>query len=182
MKANFCFDFVILVADHDASVRKYETLLGIEPIELDPASLPTPNTRCTVFPLWNEGDRGMVLSLVTPGDADSVQGRQLARRGEGLALFGIDVDDVEARASSGWTRHPRPTTTGAWCSHARARPTTFRSSSRPIGRAGGRRPSPAGRAEETTSCGRARSSCATAAPAARVGRSAERPRGRARPT
>ena len=101
MKANFCFDFVILVADHDASVRKYETLLGIEPIELDPATLPTPNTRCTVFPLWNEGDRGMVLSLVTPGDADSVQGRQLARRGEGLALFGIDVDDVEAVVEQG---------------------------------------------------------------------------------
>ena len=78
MRSNFCFDFVILVADHDANVRKYRELLGIEPIELAPESLPSADTRCTVFPLWNEGDRGMVLSLVTPGDPDSAQGRQLA--------------------------------------------------------------------------------------------------------
>ena len=101
MRSNFCFDFVILVADHDANVRKYRELLGIEPIELAPESLPSADTRCTVFPLWNEGDRGMVLSLVTPGDPDSAQGRQLARRGEGLALFGIDVDDVDALVAQG---------------------------------------------------------------------------------
>ena len=43
----------------------------------------------------------MVLSLVTPGDPDSAQGRQLARNGEGLALFGVDVDDVEELVEQG---------------------------------------------------------------------------------
>ena len=61
MRANFCFDFVIGVLDHDRNVAKYHTLLGIEPIELAPESLPVPEVRCTVFPLWNLGDRGMVI-------------------------------------------------------------------------------------------------------------------------
>jgi catechol 2,3-dioxygenase-like lactoylglutathione lyase family enzyme len=101
MRANFCFDFVIAVRDHDASVRRYHALLGIEPIELAPESLPDPKMRCSVFPLWNLGDRGMVLSLVSSEDPDSAIGTRLRERGEGLALFGIDVDDVDAMIEQG---------------------------------------------------------------------------------
>ncbi|MBP1687329.1 MAG: Glyoxalase/Bleomycin resistance protein/Dioxygenase superfamily [Deltaproteobacteria bacterium] len=101
MRANFCFDFVIVVKDHDANVRKYHALLGIEPIELARESLPQADMRCTVFPLWNLGDRGMVLSLISSSDAASLLNQRIAQHGEGLALFGIDVDDVDAFVQQG---------------------------------------------------------------------------------
>jgi len=101
MRANFCFDFVIGVLDHDKNVLKYRSLLGIEPIELAPESLPARDIRCTVFPLWNLGDRGMVLSLVSSTDPASPINKQIQSSGEGLFLFGIDVDDVEEAVRQG---------------------------------------------------------------------------------
>lgn len=101
MKANFCFDFVIAVKEHDASVRKYAALLGLDPIELTPESLPEKTQRCTIFPLWNLGDRGMVLSLISSSDPASPINAGIRERGEGLALFGIDVDDVDAMIRQG---------------------------------------------------------------------------------
>lgn len=96
MQVNFCFDFVIAVRDHDQNVRKYAELLGLEPIELLPESLPERTQRCTIFPLWNLGDRGMVLSIISSSDPASPINAGIRGRGEGLALFGIDVDDVDA--------------------------------------------------------------------------------------
>jgi hypothetical protein len=101
MRVNFCFDFVIAVREHDASVRKYAALFGIEPIELAPASLPEKTQRCTIFPLWNQGDRGMVFSVISSSDPASPINEGIRRRGEGLALFGIDVDDVDAMLAQG---------------------------------------------------------------------------------
>ena len=101
MKVNFCFDFVIAVKDHAATVRKYQTLLEIEPIELAPESLPEKTQRCTIFPLWNLGDRGMVLSIISSSDPASPINARIRERGEGLALFGIDVDDVDAMIRQG---------------------------------------------------------------------------------
>jgi hypothetical protein len=101
MRANFCFDFVIAVKDHDASVKKYAALFGIEPIELAPASLPEKTQRCTIFPLWNLGDRGMVFSVISSSDPNSPINEGIRKRGEGLALFGIDVDDVDAIKAQG---------------------------------------------------------------------------------
>ena len=94
MKANFCFDFVVRVADHDASVTRYRDLFGIDPIELARDTLPDPTMRCTIFPLWDLGDRGMVFSLVSSTDPESALSRQIEAEGEGLMLFGVDVDDV----------------------------------------------------------------------------------------
>lgn len=94
MRANFCFDFVVRVADHDASVTRYHELFGIEPIELARDTLPDPTMRCTIFPLWDLGDRGMVFSLVSSTEPDSALNRQIEAEGEGLLLFGVDVDDV----------------------------------------------------------------------------------------
>jgi hypothetical protein len=96
MKTNFCFDFVIAVKEHDENVEKYAQLLGIEPIELAPGTLPEAGQRCTVFPLWNLEDRGMVLSIVSSSDPDSQIMKRVERQGEGVAMFGIDVDDVDA--------------------------------------------------------------------------------------
>ena len=95
MRVNFCFDFVIAVKDHDAGVRKYAALFDIEPIELDPATLPDASSRCTIFPLWNLGDRGMVFSVISSSDPASAINARIGKRGEGLVLFGIDVDDVD---------------------------------------------------------------------------------------
>ena len=101
MKVNFCFDFVIAVKDHDAGVRKYAALFGIEPIELDPETLPDAQSRCTIFPLWNLGDRGMVFSVISSSDPASAINARIRKHGEGLALFGIDVDDVDALMRQG---------------------------------------------------------------------------------
>jgi len=101
MKANFCFDFVVRVADHDASVEKYQELFGIEPIELDPETLPDSTMRCTIFPLWDLGDRGMVFSLVSSTNPDSALSKQIEAEGEGLMLFGVDVDDAGAIVEQG---------------------------------------------------------------------------------
>jgi|GEM_PF-3468834 len=91
---NFCFDFVIATRDHDKTVERYETILGMTPIELDPESMPEEGSRCTVFLLWNEGDKGMCLSIISSTFPDSIANRQLDKYGEGLVLFGIDVPDV----------------------------------------------------------------------------------------
>jgi hypothetical protein len=101
MRVNFCFDFVIAVQDHDAGVRKYAALFGIEPVELDPATLPDASSRCTIFPLWNLGDRGMVFSVISSSDPASAINARIHKHGEGLALFGIDVDDVDALMRQG---------------------------------------------------------------------------------
>jgi hypothetical protein len=101
MKANFCFDLVIAVQDHDASVRKYETLLEIEAIELAPETLPESGQRCTIFPLWNLGDRGMALSIVSSTDLESPLAQRIRERGEGLAYVGLDVDDVDQMLEQG---------------------------------------------------------------------------------
>jgi len=101
MHVNFCFDMVIAVRDHDESVRRYETLLGLEPIELAPETLPESGQRCTIFPLWNLGDRGMVLSIVSSTDPESPLARRVDERGEGLAYFGLDVDDVDQMFEQG---------------------------------------------------------------------------------
>ena len=101
MKANFCFDLVIAVQDHDASVRKYETLLEIEAIELAPETLPESGQRCTIFPLWNLGDRGMALSIVSSTDSESPLAQRIRERGEGLAYVGLDVDDVDQMLEQG---------------------------------------------------------------------------------
>lgn len=101
MRANFCFDFVVRVADHERSVEKYHGLFGIEPIELDPETLPDPTMRCTIFPLWDLGDRGMVFSLVSSTDPESALSKQIEAEGEGLMLFGVDVDDADAIVEQG---------------------------------------------------------------------------------
>jgi hypothetical protein len=101
MRANFCFDFVIAVRDHDASVKKYAGLFGIEPIEFAAESLPEKSQRCTIFPLWDQGDRGMVFSVISSSDPNSPINAGIRKRGEGLALFGLDVDDVDATMKQG---------------------------------------------------------------------------------
>ena len=101
MRVNFCFDFVIAVADHDANVRKYAALFGIEPIELDPQTLPDSNGRCTIFPLWNLADRGMVFSVISSSAPASALNARIRKRGEGLVYLGLDVDDVEAMMRQG---------------------------------------------------------------------------------
>ena len=90
----YCFELVIAVADHDAAVRKYQALFGLEPIELERAKLPSPGTRCTIFPMWDQGERGMVVSIVSSEDpADHVSAR-IAQHGEGLVYVCIDVEDI----------------------------------------------------------------------------------------
>ena len=101
MHVNFCFDFVIAVKDHDASVRKYAALVGIGPIELAPETLPEKTGRCTIFPLWNLGDRGMVFSVISSSDPASALNAGIRKRGEGLVYFGLDVDDVDAMMRQG---------------------------------------------------------------------------------
>lgn len=101
MKANFCFDFVIAVEDHDDAVRRYHALLEIEPIELAPETLPESGQRCTIFPLWDLGDRGMALSVVSSSDPGSPIARRIRERGEGLLYCGLDVDDVEPMLEQG---------------------------------------------------------------------------------
>ena len=57
--------------------------------------------RCTIFPLWNLEDRGMVFSLVSSTDPDSALAKQIEREGEGLMLFGLDVDDTREMVQQG---------------------------------------------------------------------------------
>jgi len=92
MKTNFCFDLVIAVEDHDASVRKCETLLEIEAIELAPETLPESGQRCTIFPVWNLEDRGMALSIVSTSDPESALSQRIRERriGNSEPLFGSD--------------------------------------------------------------------------------------------
>ncbi|MFP8877765.1 MAG: hypothetical protein VCB99_12865, partial [Myxococcota bacterium] len=101
MKTNFCFDLVIAVEDHDASVRKYETLLEIEAIELAPETLPESGQRCTIFPVWNLEDRGMALSIVSSSDPESALSQRIRERGEGPYYVGLDVDSVDQMLEQG---------------------------------------------------------------------------------
>ncbi len=101
LKVNFCFDFVIAVANHDEAVERYQALFGIDPVEIDSATLPESGQRCTVFPMWDLGDRGMALSIVSSSDPDSPLATRVRERGEGLAYCGLDVDDVDAMIEQG---------------------------------------------------------------------------------
>ncbi len=101
LKVNFCFDFVIAVANHDEAVERYQALFGIDPVEIDSATLPESGQRCTVFPMWDLGDRGMALSIVSSSDPNSPLATRVRERGEGLAYCGLDVDDVDAMIEQG---------------------------------------------------------------------------------
>ena len=101
MKVNFCFDFVIAVADHDDAVKRYRALFGLDPVELDPATLPESGQRCTIFPVWDLGDRGMVISIVSSSDPSSPLATRVRERGAGLVYCGLDVDDVDAMLEQG---------------------------------------------------------------------------------
>jgi catechol 2,3-dioxygenase-like lactoylglutathione lyase family enzyme len=95
MSVNYCFELVIAVRDHDESVSKYRDMLGIAPIELASESLPMPETRCTIFPLSNLGDRGMLLTLLSSTTPTGPIAERIASSGEGLMGVGFDVDDIE---------------------------------------------------------------------------------------
>src|SRR5262245_45099613 len=94
MRPAFCFELVIAVADHDAAVRKYRSLFGVEPVELERSQLPSPRMRCAIFPMWNQGERGMVVSIVSSEDPSDRVGAHLTQHGEGLVYVCIDVEDI----------------------------------------------------------------------------------------
>jgi len=93
MKVNFCFDIVLAVKDHDAAVGKYSTLFGMNPLHVAAESL-IGEMRCTVFTMWNLGDKGMVFSIVSSTDPKHPISEHIASKGEGLYTVGFEADDL----------------------------------------------------------------------------------------
>lgn len=83
---------VVRVKDLDASLRDYETKLGMKASE-GPEEQPHLGLRRAVIPL---GDEGRFIELAEPLGEGSAIGRSLEKLGEGVHLVALAVDDLAA--------------------------------------------------------------------------------------
>ena len=83
---------VVRVKDLDASIHDYTTKLGMR-VSKGPDDIPALGMRRALLPM---GEDGQFIELAEPlGDGGAI-GRALERRGEGLHLVALAVDDLAA--------------------------------------------------------------------------------------
>ncbi len=86
---------VIAVNDLKSAVDDYETRLGLK-AEVTDRVVPELGLRQAILPL---GEGGRFIELVEALGPETPVGRSLARRGEGIHLIAIAVDDREKAAT-----------------------------------------------------------------------------------
>jgi methylmalonyl-CoA/ethylmalonyl-CoA epimerase len=83
---------VVRVEDLDKSLENYDTKLGLTP-SVGPEDLPNLGMRRAVLPV---GDTGRFIELAEPLGEGGAIGASLEKRGEGVHLVALAVDDLAA--------------------------------------------------------------------------------------
>jgi methylmalonyl-CoA epimerase len=86
---------VVRVKDLDASIKDYESKLGMK-VSKGPDDMPALGIRRAVLPL---GDAGRFIELAEPLGPDSAVGKSLSKFGEGVHLVALAVDDLAKAAA-----------------------------------------------------------------------------------
>ena len=83
---------VVRVKNLDETLANYDSKLGLKPIE-GPKDLPHMGMRAAIMPL---GDSGRFIELAEPLGEGGAIGSSLEKRGEGVHLVALAVDDLAA--------------------------------------------------------------------------------------
>lgn len=81
----------IAVSDLEAATKKYEAFLGIEGRPVGPEYFAFPGLLGSQFNV-----NGFCINLITSTQPDTSVATFLERKGEGLFLLSVEVDDIEA--------------------------------------------------------------------------------------
>ncbi|GAA5235746.1 VOC family protein [Verticiella sediminum] len=84
----------IAVKDLNAAIARYEAFLGCRAVPSAPGAFAYPGLQGARFDV-----HGFRLNLISSDDPATSVGRFLAKRGEGVFLVSVQVDDADAQAA-----------------------------------------------------------------------------------
>ena len=80
----------IAVKDLDAAIKKYSTVLGVTPVPSDPSHFAYPDMKGASFRLGE-----ITIQLIASDNPDTSVSKFVERRGEGVFLISLLVDNLE---------------------------------------------------------------------------------------